>query len=372
MINNSPAEQRKIDQHYMRIALDLASNGTQTTSPNPRVGCVIVRDGQIIGKGWHHFYGAPHAEVEAVRDAGGNVSGATVYVSLEPCCHFGKTPPCAQMLVEHKIARVVAGMSDPNPKVNGKGFELLVNAGITVKSGVLEDKAKYLNRGFIRSVIQHRPWVTLKSAISLDGDVALSDGSSKWVTGAQARVKVQMMRAENDALLTGVGTILADDPEFNVRSASSDKAPLRIILDSTLRTPENSKIFGTGPLLFFVKPTVSKDRIALFKEKGALVEVIDTEPDKEIGQILNILRQKGINYLMVEAGPRVTSSFLVSGLTDEISFFMAPKLMGSGMHCTDHLYVNEMNDALKLKDISCTKCGKDILIRGVLSCSPDL
>jgi diaminohydroxyphosphoribosylaminopyrimidine deaminase/5-amino-6-(5-phosphoribosylamino)uracil reductase len=372
MQNNLPAGQKKIDEHFMRIALDLAGNGTQTTSPNPRVGCVIVRNGQIIGKGWHHLYGGPHAEVEAVRDAGDDVAGATVYVSLEPCCHYGKTPPCAQMLVEHRIKRVVAGMSDPNPKVNGKGFEILRNAGITITSGVLENEAKYMNRGFIHSIVRHRPWVTLKSAISLDGDVALSDGSSKWVTGSQARAKVQMMRAENDALLTGVGTILADDPEFNVRTSACAKTPLRVILDGTLKTPVDAKIFDTGPLLFFAKPDADKGKIALFKDKGASIEILDANPAEEIGQILNILCQKGINYLMVEAGPRVTSSFLASRFTDEVSLFMAPKLLGSGMHCTDYLHISDMNDALTFKNIDCVKCGKDIWIKGVLSCSPDL
>ncbi|MCE5201168.1 MAG: bifunctional diaminohydroxyphosphoribosylaminopyrimidine deaminase/5-amino-6-(5-phosphoribosylamino)uracil reductase RibD [Synergistaceae bacterium] len=365
------AEQRRIDEHYMRIALSLAMRGTGSASPNPRVGAVIVRDGEIIGSGWHRHCGGPHAEVAAVDDAGGDVRGATVYVNLEPCCHYGKTPPCAQMLIEHGVSRVVAGITDPNPVVNCGGVTLLDKAGIEVTTGVLEDQCRWINRGFIRRMTVGRPWVMVKSASSLDGDIALEDGSSKWVTGPESREKVHMLRAESDALLTGIGTILADDPELSVRNAPG-RTPLRVVLDSMLRTPPDARILESGNTLFFAGPEAPEERLYFFRGKGAEVEIIDTARDRQIEQILLKLCEKGVNYLMVEAGAKVTSAFFASGSVDEFSLFIAPKLMGNGIHYTEQLEFAFMENSISLKNIQYSHCGDDLWIKGVLACSPDL
>jgi diaminohydroxyphosphoribosylaminopyrimidine deaminase/5-amino-6-(5-phosphoribosylamino)uracil reductase len=367
----TPMQQKRADENYMREALGLAMNGTGGASPNPRVGCVIVKDGRVLGRGWHHRCGQPHAEVEAVRDAGGNVAGATVYVTLEPCCHYGKTPPCAQMLIERKVVRVVAGMTDPNPIVDHKGFRLLEEAGIAVTVGTLEQECRWMNRGFIRRMTLGRPWITVKIASSLDGDIALKDGSSRWVTGPESRAKVHMLRAENDALLTGVGTILADDPELTVRETPG-RSPLRVVLDHELRTPLEAKILNGGNVLFFTDKDVPAAKKAAFTARGAIFETLDCRSGEEINYIVKKLCEKGVNYLMVEAGAKVTSSFLRSGLTDEASLFLAPKLMGAGLHFTEELSVARMENAIAFKDIAVEKCGGDLWIKGVLACSPDL
>ena len=355
----------------MREALSLAANGIGAASPNPRVGCVIIRDGTVIGRGWHHRCGEPHAEVEAVRDAGGEIEGATVYVNLEPCCHYGKTPPCSKMLIEHRAARVVAGMADPNPNVDCGGLKQLREAGIDITVGVVEDECRKINRGFLMRMKYGRPWVTLKTASSLDGNIALADGSSKWITGAESRAKVHMMRAENDAVLTGVGTVIADDPELTVRLAPG-RTPLRVVLDHNLRTPLNSRIFSGGGVIFFAGSDVPQEKADKFRSLGASVEIMECSKEAEIEYILKKLCENGVNYLMVEAGAMVTSSFLSSGLADEVSIFAAPKFMGAGLRFSQNMTVPSMDLAVGLKEMNCEKCGGDLWIKGVLGCSPDL
>ena len=363
-----PLPKSKIDEYYMNCALELARNGRRC-SPNPRVGCVVVRGGEIIGRGWHDICGGPHAEVEAVRDAGGDIAEAEVYVTLEPCSHYGKTPPCADMLVEHRPKRVVAGMTDPNPRVAGRGLEKLRAAGIEVKSGVLENECKWMNRGFIRRMSQSRPWVTVKCAASLDGRVALSNGESRWVTGTEARVCVHRMRAENDAVLTGVGTVIADDPLLTVRDAPGE-TPLRVILDRELRTPPESKILAGGAVIFTTE-AAPEDRIPALSAAGAVVESISNGAPF-LGEALKRLCAMDVNYLMVEAGAGVTSAFIKEGLCDELALFLAPKLMGRGLSYTDGLEFSSMAEVPRLRDIKYTNCGEDLLIRGVFECSPDL
>lgn len=364
-------EQQGIDEYYMRMVLSLAMQGTGMTSPNPRVGCVIVKDGTILSSGWHHRFGDVHAEVDAVQKAACDIRGATVYVNLEPCCHYGKTPPCSDMLVKQGISRVVIGITDPNPVVDCRGVDRLENAGIVVNTGVLEDDCRWINRGFIRSMKNGRPWVTLKTASSLDGNISLADGSSKWITGAQSREKVHLMRAENDAVITGVGTIIADDPKLTVRETSG-RTPLRVVMDNNLSTPINAKIFDGGIVLFFTDKNAPKEKIRQFQTLGAEIEIIDTSPEKQIEFILRKLCEKGVNYLMVEAGAGVTSSFLSSGFVDEISLFIAPKLLGHGLHYTEHLDISRMEDSIDLKNVEYSACGNDLWVKGVLKCSPDL
>ncbi len=362
---------KTLDEHYMRTALSLALNGTAAVSPNPRVGCVIVRDSAIIGTGWHRCCGEPHAEVEAVRDAGGDVRGSTVYVNLEPCCHQGRTPPCAPMLVERGVSRVVIGMTDPNPKVDCMGERMLRDAGIEVTCGVLQKESKWINRGFIRRMKNGRPWITLKTACSIDGNIALSDGSSKWITSESSRRKVHMMRAESDAVLTGAGTVLADDPSFTVRDAEG-KTPLRAVIDRGLNTPLNAAILREGNLVFFTGRDVPAHKIKNIRDLGAEVYIIEAPEDRELDFVVAKLSQIGVNYLMVECGAKLTGSMLNSGLVDEISLFMAPKLLGRGIRFTEYMEIASLEDAIRIRDLEASACGEDIWIRGVLECSPDL
>lgn len=363
----------KENEYYMAKALSLARRGIGSVSPNPLVGCVIVRDGKIIGSGWHEHYGGPHAEVSAVRDAAGDVAGATVYVNLEPCSHFGKTPPCADMLIEKAVSRVVIGMTDPNPKVNGRGTEKLRSAGIDVVTGVLEDECKRVNRGFIFRVKENRPFVTLKVASSLDGKIALEDGSSKWITGPESRKMTHAIRAMNDAILTGIGTILADDPEMTVRDMPG-KTPLRVILDRELRIPGDAKILDVskGKVLIIAGASASKEKAERLVECRVDVEFLDCGPECEIEAILALLTNKGVNYLMVEAGVGVVGSFLNSGKADRLSLFISPKVIGRGKCWTDNVKIERMAEALKLKRSETLTFGSDILIDGVFACSPDL
>lgn len=356
----------------MEEALSLAMRGVGSVSPNPLVGCVVVRDDKIIGRGWHGRYGGPHAEVAAVRDAG-DVRGAEVFVNLEPCSHYGKTPPCADMLVEKGVARVVIGIRDPNPRVNGEGEAKLRAAGIEVKTGVLEERCKHINRGFIFRVKENRPYVTLKVASTLDGKIALEDGSSKWITCAESRRRAHELRAANDAVLTGIGTVLADDPQFTVRDAPG-RTPLRVVLDRDLRMPENAKIMdvSAGPLLIVTGSGADAAKIAGLAERGAEVVRLDCASGSEIDSVLALLHEKGVNYLMVEAGARVAGSFLNARRADALALFMAPKVFGRGKGWTDGVKIERITEALEFKDIVTTNCGADLLIEGVFSCSPDL
>ena len=362
------AAQNRIDEYYMNCALELAALGTEC-SPNPRVGCVIVRDGEIIGRGWHHKCGEPHAEVNAVLDAGGDIAGADVYVTLEPCSHYGKTPPCADMLAEKRPARVIAGLTDPNPKVAGRGLLKLEEAGISVKTGVLEDECKTINRGFLMRMKAGRPWVTVKCAASLDGKIALASGESKWITCAESRAKVHAMRAEADAVVTGSGTVLADDPQLTVREAPG-KTPLRVILDRTLRTPPSAAILKGGAIII-TNQSACEDKAEPLRAAGAEIQRI---PDGEdfIQSVLKILLDRGVNYVMVEAGPRVASAFIASGMACEFALFTAPKILGAGPSFSEFLKYDKLEDVPVLKDIKYERIGSDILTRGVFSCSPDL
>lgn len=358
----------RTDEYYMRCALELSANGTEC-SPNPRVGCVITRGGKIIGKGWHKKCGGPHAEVEAVRDARGDIEGADVYVTLEPCSHYGKTPPCADMLISHKPKRVISSISDPNPKVAGRGFEKLKSAGIEVKTGVLEEECKWMNRGFLRRMKYGRPWIMVKCAATLDGMVAPESGERKWITGPEARMCVHGLRSENDALLTGIGTVLADDPQMTVR-LTEGKSPMRVIMDRSLRTPTDASMLNGGAVIFTLNTASSKKAEALEEAGARIIRICGSEDF--LSEVVTCLCGMGVNYLMVEAGPSVTSSFIKSGLCDELALFVAPKIMGKGKSFAGCADFQEMGDIPRLKDVKYSKYGSDLLIRGLFECSPDL
>lgn len=356
----------------MEEALALALRGAGLVSPNPLVGCVIVRDDKIIGRGWHGRCGGPHAEVEAVMDAG-DVEGAEVFVNLEPCSHYGKTPPCADMLVEKRVSRVVVGMRDPNPKVDGAGEAKLRAAGIEVVSGVLEGRSKRVNRGFIFRTRENRPYVMLKVASTLDGKIALEDGSSKWITGPESRLETHILRASSDAVLTGIGTILADDPQLTVRGVPG-RTPLRVVLDRRLRTPASARIMDVseGPVLIITGEYADAAKAAHFEKLGVEVARLSCAASREIDAILDVLREKGVNYLMIEAGAGVTGAFLNARRADGLALFVAPKLFGGGKGWSDGVKLEKITEALSLKDVVTTKYGADLLIEGVFQCSPDL
>jgi diaminohydroxyphosphoribosylaminopyrimidine deaminase/5-amino-6-(5-phosphoribosylamino)uracil reductase len=318
------------DHAFMARALRLAERGLHTTTPNPRVGCVIVKDGAVVGEGWHQRAGEPHAEVHALCQAGEAARGATAYVTLEPCSHHGRTPPCANALIDASVARVVTAMRDPNPQVSGRGLDLLTLAGIQVQVGLLEAEARELNIGFVSRMTRGRPWLRLKTAASLDGKTALANGESRWITGAAARADVQQWRARSCAILTGVGTVLADDPRMNVRLDGAGRQPLRVVVDSRLRTPPGARILeGGGALLVCQDADAAADRLEALLQAGATVlELPGPGGRSDLGLLLEELARRGVNELHAEAGATLNGALLQAGLVDEWVAYQAPVVLG--------------------------------------------
>lgn len=312
----------------MAQALRLAEKGLTTTTPNPRVGCVIVRDGQIVGAGWHERAGQPHAEIHALRAAGDLARGATAYVTLEPCSHHGRTPPCANALIDAGVARVVAAMRDPNPQVAGGGIHLLTLAGIQAEVGLLEEPARELNLGFIARMTRGHPWLRLKTAASLDGRTALANGESKWITGPAARADVQVWRARACAILTGIGTVLADDPRMNVRDIATPRQPLKVIVDSRLETPPTAQILAGGALI--VCAEADPGRRAALEAAGAEILVLPAAHGRvDLPALMHELGRRGLNEIHAEAGATLNGALLEAGLVDEWIAYTAPVVMGA-------------------------------------------
>lgn len=312
----------------MARALRLAQRGLYTTTPNPRVGCVIVRDGKIVGEGWHERTGEPHAEVHALRAAGDRARGATAYVTLEPCSHHGRTPPCADALIAAGMTRVVAAMQDPNPEVAGQGAEKLRAAGIAVEAGLMEAEARELNIGFVSRMTRGRPWVRAKIAASLDGRTALNNGVSQWITGADARRDAHAWRARSCAMLTGIGTVREDDPRLTVRDIETTRQPLRVVVDSKLGISLSAKILEGGNTLI-ASAIEDKAKIAALEQLGTQVVVLPNAQGKvDLSALLNALAQRGINEVTVEAGPKLNGSLLREGCIDELLIYQAPVLLG--------------------------------------------
>ena len=318
----------------MARALQLARIGLYSTAPNPAVGCVLVNgSGQLVGEGWHARAGEPHAEVLALRAAGPAARGATAYVSLEPCAHFGRTPPCADALLEAGIGRVVAAMRDPNPRVNGGGLQRLAAAGIMTASGLMEAEARELNRGFVSRMERGRPWVTLKMATSLDGRTALANGASQWITGDAARADVQKLRARASAIVTGSGTVLADDPSLTVRDTSLDlqgRSPLRVVLDASLRASAGARVLNPdAPTLVFCSSAAASERADALRAAGVQVEVVGHGASGlDLSAVLAHLAQAQCNEVLIEAGATLAGGFLAAGLVDEIVCYVAGTLLG--------------------------------------------
>jgi diaminohydroxyphosphoribosylaminopyrimidine deaminase/5-amino-6-(5-phosphoribosylamino)uracil reductase len=316
------------DEHYMARCLRLAARGLFTTTPNPRVGCVIVRDGAIVGEGFHERAGEPHAETHALRAAGSRAAGATVYLTLEPCSHHGRTPPCADALVAAGVSRVVAAMGDPNPRVAGEGFARLRAAGVRVATGLLEEDARELNIGFVARMTRGRPWVRLKVAASLDGKTALGNGTSQWITGEAARADGHRWRARACAVLTGIGTVKADDPQLTVRAVDTPRQPLRVLVDSRLEVAPGARIFGNGGALVFAA-VEDRAKIAALRDRGVEVAVLPNAAGKTaLGEVMRELGRRELNEVHVEAGFKLNGSLVAAGVVDELVVYLAPSLIG--------------------------------------------
>ncbi len=316
------------DHEFMALALRLAAKGLYTTDPNPRVGCVIADGDRVVGQGWHERAGGAHAEIAALNDAAEPVRGMTAYVTLEPCAHHGRTPPCADALVEAGIARVVVPTEDPHERVDGGGLQRLREAGIRVETGLMAPQAESLNAGFLKRTRSGRPWLRVKSAVSLDGRTALRNGESKWISGEAARRDVQRWRARSAAILTGIGTVLADDPEMTARVAGAVNQPLRVIADSRWRTPAASRILagpGTALLAGTGKPPQELESPAV-----ECLELPADEGGVDLGALLDELGRREINEVQVEAGSLLCGALLQQGLVDEVLLYIAPLLLGDG------------------------------------------
>lgn len=353
---------RAADSRWMARALQLAAQGLNTTTPNPRVGCVLVKGDEIVGEGWHVRAGEPHAEVHALRAAGNKARGATAYVTLEPCSHHGRTPPCADALIAAGVARVVCAMQDPNPQVAGQGIARLRAAGIAVESGLMEASARELNPGFVSRMMRGTPWVRSKIAASLDGRTALANGTSQWITGAAARQDVQHWRARSCAVLTGIGTVLADDPQLNVR-IDTERQPLRVVLDSMLRMPPAARMLQGGKVLICTASQDADKRAALEQQGAEVLLLADAAGQVDLLSVLRELARRGINEVLVEAGRVLNGALLQAGLVDELLLYLAPQLLGDaarGMADLGELLRLEQRVELAWRDVR--RVGVDLRI----------
>jgi diaminohydroxyphosphoribosylaminopyrimidine deaminase/5-amino-6-(5-phosphoribosylamino)uracil reductase len=360
---------RKIDEQYMRLALDLARNGRGRTSPNPVVGAVIVKDQVVVGRGWHQKAGTAHAEVHALAEAGTAAQNATMYVTLEPCCHQGRTGPCTEAILAAGIRRVVVAMVDPNPLVAGCGVSRLRERGLVVDTGILSDEAAQLNAPFIKWISCSMPFVTIKNGISLDGKIATLTGESRWITGPESRLEVHRMRNLSDAIITGIGTILADDPELTTRLPEGGKSPVRVVLDRMARTPVGAKILNiqAAPTIIAASAAAPRERRDALAASGAeLLIVPEVEGKLDLAFLLRNLGQRCLTNVMVEAGSGLNSSFLFGNYVDKVVLFIAPKIIGGsgapgpygGLGC------GSLSDAVELEDVIVRHLGEDLMVEG--------
>ena len=352
------------DHEFMAHALRLAKRGLFTTDPNPRVGCVIVKNGQIVGEGWHERAGEPHAEVHALNAAGNQAQGATAYVTLEPCCHQGRTPPCSEALIRAKLARVVIAMQDPHTRVDGGGIAQLREAGIQVDTGLLQVQAAALNPGFIKRMQRGRPFVRCKLGMSLDGRTAMASGESKWITSAAAREDVQRLRARSSAIVTGVGTVLADNPSMTVRLEGIERQPLRVVVDTNLSMPETAKMLSLPGRTLVM--TCSDDDAARQRLQQAGAEVMlmpYCSNSVSMEAVLDTLAEREINEVLLETGATLSGAMLQQGLIDELIIYMAPVLMGDNARGLFHLPgLEKMADKIQLEFTDVRAVGKDLRI----------
>ena len=353
----------------MREALKIAANARGRTSPNPMVGALIVKDGRIIAEGWHRQAGTPHAEIHALRMAGALAKNSTLYVTLEPCSHFGRTPSCANAIVEAGIKKVVAAMSDPNPKVAGRGFQILRDAGIEVEVGICEDESHQLNEVFLKWVTTKKPFVTLKTAMSLDGKIATSTGQSQWITSEASRRRVHELRDTHDAIMVGIGTVLADNPSLTTR-IEGGKNPVRVIVDSQAKTPLKSNIVTDKQAKTIIAVTKNAPTARLVSLTSADVEIIVTGDGAhvDLNLLMNELAKREITSVFVEGGGTLNFSLLEAGLVDKVYAFIAPKIIGGreALTSVEGNGFKSLNEAVNLKDIKIETIGDDVLIIGYI------
>ncbi|SDT15305.1 diaminohydroxyphosphoribosylaminopyrimidine deaminase [Halopseudomonas litoralis] len=358
------------DRRLMARAIQLAAKGLYTTEPNPRVGCVLARDGEIVGEGWHVCAGEGHAEVNALAQAGEQARGATAYVTLEPCSHFGKTPPCADALINAGVSRVVAAMQDPNPQVAGQGLARLRAAGIKVDCGLLESDARDLNPGFIKRMQQGLPWVRLKLAMSLDGRTAMASGESQWITGPQARADVQRLRARSGAVISGADSVLLDDSALTVRAAelgldielaqaAAARQPLRVLVDGQLRVPLQQRLFREAGPVLVVCTDPQQCAADYLSQQIELLTLPGADGKVDLGALLRELGQRGCNEVLVESGAGLAGAFWRAGLVDELIVYMAPRLLGSRARPLLELPFDEMAEAMDLDVTDMRVIGRD-------------
>jgi diaminohydroxyphosphoribosylaminopyrimidine deaminase/5-amino-6-(5-phosphoribosylamino)uracil reductase len=362
-----------MDIQFMKRALDLAKKGEGYTSPNPMVGAVIVKDGRIIGEGYHEKYGSHHAEINAFNNATEDVEGATIYVTLEPCSHYGKTPPCANKIVEKKIKKAVVCLQDPNPLVSGKGIELLRSNGIEVVTGVLEQEGKKLNEVFLKYITTKFPFVFLKTAMTLDGKIAAYTGDSKWITNEESRQFVHQLRHKASGIMVGLGTILADDPMLNTRlKDKKGKDPHRIIVDTHARTPLTAKILNMdtdADTIIAVSDNADQEKVRLLEKKGA--EIIVTPLKNGHVDLLYLMKELGerkIDSILLEGGGTLNFSALESGIVDKLYAFMAPKIIGGSEAKTpvEGKGISSIKDAIQVENIELQRFGSDVMIEGYI------
>jgi diaminohydroxyphosphoribosylaminopyrimidine deaminase/5-amino-6-(5-phosphoribosylamino)uracil reductase len=355
------------DRQAMKRALELGRRGMYTADPNPHVGCVLWRDGHVVGEGWHQKAGGPHAEAAALAAAGEGARGATAYVTLEPCSHYGRTPPCSEALIKAGVSRVVYAIDDPNPEVAGRGAAGLRAAGIAVESGLMAAEAEQLHAGYLKRRRTGRPYVRVKMAASLDGRTALASGESRWITSKTARHDAQYYRARSSAVLTGIGTVLADDPAMNVRIEESNRQPLRVVLDSALRTPPEARIIHRQGNVLIVGVHDSPSRREALERKGVEVAMVPAQQNRPgLEAVLDLLGTRGANELWVEAGAVLAGAFVRARLFDELVIYLAPTLLGPDARALVELPALPQLDARpRLRFTECVTVGDDLRITAV-------
>ena len=355
----------------MRMALDLARKGKGWTTPNPLVGAVIVKDGRVIGQGYHQKYGHPHAEVNAIASAKEDVTGATVYVTLEPCSHFGKTPPCSDLLIDKNIKRVVVGMLDPNPLVAGKGIERLRNNGIEVVTGVLEEESQKLNEIFIKYIITKKPFVVMKNAMSLDGKIATVTGESQWISGESSRKQVHSLRHELAGIMVGIETIIKDDPQLTSRTLNS-RNPIRIVVDSQLRIPIASKVLTQQDKAKTIVATTKRannEKLDTLKQMGIEVIVIKVKCERvDLRELMKVIGAKGIDSILLEGGANLNFSALEEGIVDKIQSYIAPKIIGGkeAKTAVEGAGIQLLKNAFKIDRMTPVMVGEDLFVEGYI------
>lgn len=361
-----------MDRRYMKLALELAARARGRTSPNPMVGAVVVKEGKIIGQGYHLKAGTPHAEIHALNEAGKAAAGSTLYVTLEPCCHYGRTGPCTGAIINAGVSRVVTAMGDPNPLVAGEGIRLLRSAGIEVTAGVLEEEARVLNEVFVKYITTGRPYVIAKAAVSLDGKIATRSGKSKWITGAEARAYGRQLRDWYDAIMVGIGTVLADDPALTTRLPDGGgRDPVRIILDSRSGIPLNARVLtqeSEAPTIIAVTAQAPPEKLEGLRKNGVEALIVNEGPQVDLAELMRLLGERGITSVLLEGGAMVHGSAFSAQIVDKVAWFIAPKIIGGrdAPGPVGGMGADSPADAAVLERVKISHLGADLLVEGYL------